>query len=310
MKRSISVVIPVFRSAPILGELYQRLAAVLSAQTEKWEIIFVDDASGDGTFERLVELHEGDPRVKVVRFARNAGQHHATLCGLQRATGELVFTLDDDLQNPPEEIPAFIAKVDEGYDLVIGRITGAKQHSWSRNAASSAVQALVSLILGKPKSLALSSFRCMTRRTLAGITSYNGKHVYIPALMLSSTPPERICNVSVSHHQRHTGKSTYTLGKLVKVFSYLLINHSYLPLRLVSGWGVALSVASVGYAFFIVAKALFFGVKVAGWPSLAVLVSFLSGNILFGMGILGEYIGRLVNDSSCGAQFPVFEERR
>lgn len=307
--RSISVVIPVFRSAPILAELYQRLAAVLSPLASDWEIIFVDDASGDGTFERLVELRERDPRVKLVRFARNAGQHHATLCGLQRAAGELVFTMDDDLQNPPEEIPAFIARIDQGYDLVIGKITGGKRHSPLRNLASSAVQALVSLILNKPRELSLSSFRCMTRRTLSGMTSFTGKHVYIPALMLGSTPADRICNVPVSHHARFRGESNYTLRKLFKLFSYLLINHSYLPLRLVSVWGFALSVASIGYAFFIVVKALLFGVKVAGWPSLAVLVSFLSGNVLFGMGILGEYIGRLVDDSSHAAQFPVFEER-
>lgn len=308
MKKLISVVIPVFRSGTILDELYQRLETVLSSLTDHWEIILVDDASNDGTFDRMSELHNRDNRVKLVRFARNMGQHHATLCGLRRAGGDYVLTLDDDLQNPPEEIPHFLAKIEEGYDLVIGRITGGKRHSWWRNIASAAMQSLVSRILGKPRGLALSSFRCMTRRTLGGITSFTGMHIYIPALMLSSTPPERICNIPVAHHPRLAGSSNYTLRKLFKLVSYLLVNYSRLPLRLVTAWGFFLSFASIGFALFIVIKALVYGTHYTGWPSLAVLILFLSGNILLCMGILGEYIGRLVDENSRASQFPIFEE--
>ncbi|PKO54949.1 MAG: glycosyltransferase [Betaproteobacteria bacterium HGW-Betaproteobacteria-2] len=308
MKRSLSVVIPVFRSGYGLKELYTRLSEVLNKITETWEIILVDDGSNDGTFEHMISLRQKDSRVKLVRFTRNIGQHHATLCGLKRAKGDIVFTLDDDLQNQPEEIPVFLAKLDEGYDLVIGKISGSKRHGLFRNIASRIIQALVSFILGKPRSLALSSYRAMTRRVVDGMKTYEGSHVYIPALMLEAVPTDRICNVPVKHQLRAYGKTNYTLRKLFGLSSYLLINHSRMPLRFVSAWGLIVSIASMGYALFIVTSVLLQGTSASGWPSLAVLISFLSGNILFAIGILGEYIGRLIEENANAAQFPIFEE--
>jgi glycosyltransferase involved in cell wall biosynthesis len=308
MSRSISVVVPVFRSGPILPALYQRTSAVLSAITDAWELVLVDDASNDGTFERMLELHRADPRVKAIRFARNMGQHDATLHGLRRCNGDYVFTLDDDLQNPPEEIPRFLARIDEGYDLVIGRIEGGKQHSLLRNLASRAVQRLIGKILGKPRSLALSSFRGMTARAAKGISSYTGAQAYLPALMLGAVPLDRVCNIDVPHHPRADGRSQYTLRKLLKLSSYLVVNHSSIPLRFVTAWGTLLSLASLFYAGYVVADVLVNGSQVTGWPTLAVLVSFMSGNILMCMGILGEYIGRIVTESARSGQSPVFEE--
>jgi glycosyltransferase involved in cell wall biosynthesis len=308
MNRSISVVVPVYRSGPILPALCDRLSTVLSALTNDWEIILIDDASNDGTFDRMVELHRRDPRVKAIRFARNMGQHYATLHGLRRCVGNYVLTLDDDLQNPPEEIPRFIAKVDEGYDLVIGRIEGGKQHALLRNLASKAVQHLIARILGKPRSLSLSSYRCMSRRAAVGMAAYSGAQPYLPALMLGAVPLDRICNLDVPHHPRVDGHSQYTLRKLLKLSSYLVVNHSSLPLRFVTAWGTLLSLASLAYASYVVADVLLNGSAVTGWPTLAVLVSFMSGNILMCIGILGEYVGRLVTESARLGQSPVFEE--
>ncbi|GAB2492630.1 glycosyltransferase [Pseudoxanthomonas sangjuensis] len=308
MTRSISVVVPVYRSGPILPVLYERLSTVLSALTDVWEVILVDDASNDGTFDSVLELHRRDSRVKAIRFARNMGQHYATLHGLRRCMGEYVLTLDDDLQNPPEEIPRFLTRVDEGYDLVIGRIEGSKQHSLLRNLASGAVQWLIARILGKPRSLALSSYRCMSRRAARSISTYSGAQVYLPALMLGAVPTDRICNIDVPHHPRMDGHSQYTLRKLLKLSSYLVINHSSIPLRFVTAWGTFLCVASLVYAAYVVVDVLLNGSAVTGWPTLAVLVSFMSGNVLMCMGILGEYIGRLVSESARSGQSPVFEE--
>jgi glycosyltransferase involved in cell wall biosynthesis len=309
MEKSISVVIPVFRSAATLRELYRRLESVLSNLTDHWEIILVDDASNDGTFAAMLDLRNLDDRVKLVRFSYNMGQHNATLCGLTRAVGDYVFTLDDDLQNPPEEIPNFINKMNEGYDLVIGRIVGGKRHSWWRNIASTLMQSLVSHILEKPKDLTLSPMKCMSRRTLKGVTSFTGRHVYIPALLFRSTPHDRICNIPVAHHPRLAGRGNYTLSKLFRLASFLVINYSRLPLRLVTAWGLFLSVASIAFATYTVIRSLIYGNTHIGWPSLAVLISFLSGNILLCVGVLGEYIGRLVDESYRNGQFPIFEER-
>jgi glycosyltransferase involved in cell wall biosynthesis len=303
----VSVVVPVFRSGGVLPLLYSKIAAVLDGLQLEWELVLVDDASNDGTFDVMRTLNRQDPRVRVVRFARNMGQHHATLYGIQKTTGEFVVTLDDDLQNPPEEIPRFLAAMTDA-DLVIGKISGAKEHSISRNLASRSVQSLVGSILGKPKSLSLSSYRCMTRRAATAIGQYSGAHVYMPALMLGAVPVDRIRNIDVAHHPRASGTSQYTLRKLARLLSYLLINHSALPLRFMTGWGILLSIASLCYAAFVLLDVLINGSSVTGWPTLAIMVSFMSGNILMSMGILGEYVGRLIAENARSGQSPVFEE--
>jgi len=304
----ISVVVPVYRSGGQLGKLYARLQPVLDATGEPWEIILVDDASGDGTFDAMLDLRRRDERVRLVRFARNAGQQHATLCGLARARGQWVITLDDDLQNPPEEIPRFLERLRQGDDLVIGRIQGEKRHVGYRNLASAFIQWLAARIVGKPGHIALSSYRGMSRRAVDGITAYAGTHVYLPALMFAAVPADRISNVPVEHHARGAGRSTYTLRKMLRLASYLLINYSSLPLRVMTAWGFLVSVASLAYAVWIAIRVLLEGSPVTGWPTVVVLVAFLSGNIMLCLGVLGEYIGRLVQENSRLAQFPVFEE--
>lgn len=307
MNRSISVVVPVFRSGPTLDALLDRLAPVLERVASDWELILVDDASNDGTFDRMLELRTRDPRVKLVRFARNMGQHHATLCGIKRARGDVVVTLDDDLQNPPEEIPTFLAKLDEGYDLVIGRILEQKKHSAWRNFSSAAMQKLAARIVGKPRDLALSSYRAMSRRGASALASYRGVQTYLPALFFGLIPCDRIANVDVAHDERRHGTSTYTLRKLLKLSSYLLINHSRIPLRLTSALGVLTSLASVVVAGILAVDTLLHGTSVKGWTSLAVLIMLVGGCILLCLGIVGEYIGRLLVESSTPEQFPVFE---
>lgn len=304
----ISVVVPVYRSGEQLRNLYARLQPVLDAVAPAWELILVDDASGDGTFDVMLDLRRDDDRVRLVRFARNAGQQHATLCGLAKSRGTWVITLDDDLQNPPEEIPRFLSRLQEGYDLVIGRIAGEKQHLGYRNLGSAFMQWLAARVVGKPRHISLSSFRGMSRRAVDSITAYAGTHVYLPALMFAAVPVDRISNVPVAHHARGAGNSTYTLRKLLRLSSYLLINYSRLPLRVVTVWGFLVSAASLGYAVWIAMRVFVEGSPLTGWPTVVVLVAFLSGNIMLCLGVLGEYIGRLVQENSRLAQFPVFEE--
>lgn len=308
MNIDVSIVVPVFRSGEQLRALYDRLRDTLDSTGREWEVILVDDASGDGTFGVMLDVRRADPRVRLVRFARNAGQQYATLCGMTRARGACVITLDDDLQNPPEEIPNFLAKLEEGFDLVIGRIEGGKKHRPYRNLGSALVQWLASRIVGKPRHIALSSYRAFSRRAVDIVTAYAGAHVYLPALMFSAVPADRITNLPVAHHDRGAGRSTYTTRKLLKLASHLLINYSSLPLRLATVWGFLISLASVAYAGWIALRVLLHGSPLTGWPTVVVLVAFLSGNVLLCLGVLGEYIGRLVQENSRIAQFPVFEE--
>jgi undecaprenyl-phosphate 4-deoxy-4-formamido-L-arabinose transferase len=148
----------------------------------------------------------------------------------------------------------------------------------------------------------------MSRRVVRSISAYSGAQAYLPALMLGAVPADRICNLDVSHHPRMDGRSQYTLRKLLKLSSYLVINHSSIPLRFVTAWGIFLSAASLAYAAYVFVDVLLNGSAVTGWPTLAVLVSFMSGNILMCMGILGEYVGRIVSENARSGQSPVFEE--
>jgi undecaprenyl-phosphate 4-deoxy-4-formamido-L-arabinose transferase len=303
----ISVVVPVFRSAPLLPALAARLKSVLDAQGRPWEIVMVDDASPDDSYAVMQGLRKADPRVRIIQLARNHGQQHATLCGLNYARGEEVVTIDDDLQNPPEEIAALLAKLREGHAAVIGRITDKRHGQW-RNAGSRAHQYFAERIIGKPRGLYLSSFRALSRAAVDRLVRYKGAHPHISALLLKSVPPGAIVNVEVRHEARSVGSSTYTLRKLLKTASFLLINHSYIPLRFMIGWGFILSLLSLAFAAWVVVQVLFFGAAVQGWPSLAVLVAFLSGNILMALGVVGEYLGRLVEEFSASEQFAVHRE--
>jgi glycosyltransferase involved in cell wall biosynthesis len=307
----ISVVVPVYKSGDILLKFHERLTAQLALLTEDWELILVDDCSPDDTWSKASELHFFDARVKCVRLARNHGQQHATLCGLGYASKSFVITIDDDLQCFPEDIPLFIEKLKSGSRVVIGKISaGSKQHRWWRNIASTINHRLVARIIGKPKKLGLSSFRAMTLDVAKRLSNYKGAHPHIAAMIFRLVPHTLICNVDIRHASREDGKPTsYSLRKLVKTLSYLIINHSYMPLRLMVGWGIIISLLSIAYAIWVGSRTLMGDYSLPGWASLAVLVSFLSGNILLALGILGEYLGRLVEEASSVGQFSVFEER-
>lgn len=306
----VSIVIPVYRSASLLPQLYDRLRGVLDTVSDHWEIILVDDASPDESFTAMQKLRMGDQRVRIIQLARNHGQQHATLCGLNYARGRYAITLDDDLQCQPEDLPKFLTQLRNGMHVVIGRINkGEKKHQWWRNLGSAVNQYLAGRILGKPDDLYLSSYRGFSRYAVDKVTAYKGAHPHIAALFLKAVPHRHIANVDVAHEPRADGgSSTYSMAKLIKTISYLLVNHSYLPLRFMIVWGVILSCVSFLFALWVALRAILFGHSVAGWPSLAVLVAFLSGNVLLSLGIVGEYLGRLVEEASTVEQFTIFRE--
>ncbi|MEM8953025.1 MAG: glycosyltransferase family 2 protein [Verrucomicrobiota bacterium] len=302
---AVSVVIPSYRAKKSLPELFQALKETLDDCAESWEVILVDDASPDDSYLVMQKLRQEDPRLTTVRLSRNRGQHYATLCGLKIAQGSVIITLDDDMQHHPADIPRFLAKLQEGYDIVMGKISQ-KEHSAWRNFASQLVQSLVSRILGKPKSLYLSSYRALSRRAVNSIGAYRGVHVYMPALMFNAVPTSQIVNIDVAHHERAYGQSNYSIPRLVRLFSYLLINHSFIPLRVTTAWGVFLSIASFLFAAALVVKTVLSPSAVAGWTSTVVILSFLFGNAFLAVGVLGEYIGRLVEQMSQDQQSSIY----
>lgn len=307
---SISVIVPVYRSGKTIDELYRRLSTVLSPRANEWEVIFVDDSSPDDVWDKIRNLRTKDPHVRGVKLAFNHGQQRATLCGIQYARYQTIVTIDDDLQCRPEDIPNLVSALEEGAYAVFARFKKGdrKQAGW-RMAGSRLNQFFAGKILGKPDWLQISSFRAFRSEVAKKMLLYKGVHPHISALILRTTPISRVRNVEVEHHRRADGgRSNYSLFKLLQTLSLLLVNHSYIPLRFLSWWGALVSVASLFYAVSVLARTVMYGSAQQGWPSTIVLVSFLSGNILLALGIIGEYVGRLVEQSSMVEQFTVFEE--
>lgn len=293
-----SVVVPVFNSEHTLGELCERISKVLQQNGNSYEIILVDDCSSDGSWRTMKGIREKDGRVKIIHLMRNYGQANATICGFNYSTGEYVITIDDDLQNPPEEIPKLIERANEGYLVVYGKYR-VKKHGRMENLLSAIFQALMLRILDIPKKVYISAFAILRSDVARNAASIKSAYPFLPALVFKSAPASRIDNVEVVHEERRVGRSNYTPYKLIKLSANLLINYSSLPLMLVGLFGTAISLLSIGFGILLIVKRMLnpcYGL--IGWNSLIIAVSFLSGAILMGIGIIGEYLRRILAEIS------------
>lgn len=291
-ERLVSVVIPVYGS-PVLDALTARIEDVFRGRRESYEIIYVDDASSDGTtwpaLERLAREH---PHVRALQLSRNFGQHAATVCGLREARGDVVITLDDDLQHDPEDIPLLLAQAD--HDIVIGQLIE-KKHALHRRIGSMAKSYFDRLIFGKPKHVRLSSFRLLSRTVVDGMLAVQTPHPFIPALMFHIT--DDVVGVPVRHSRRAQGRSGYTLRKLIRLFKELVISNSSIALRFSAYIGMTCSVIAFVLAGIEIYRKLVHRVGVQGWTSLFAALMFIGGLLLFSVGIVGEYLIRIVESS-------------
>lgn len=288
----ISIVIPVYNSR-VLEDLVARIDRVFAGRSEDHEIIFVDDFSPDpAVWETLARLAAANPVVRALQLTRNFGQHAATLCGLREARGEFVITMDDDLEHSPEEIPRLLAMRDR--DVVIGQFR-AKQHSLATRASSRVKGIFDWLLLGKPRHIQLSSYRMLSRVVVEGMLTIRTAHPFIPALMLHVT--RHLVGVEMEHGRRDRGRSSYTLAKRLRLFTDLIIHNSSVVLRLVGQLGLALSFFSLLIAAFIVYRKLVHGIAVVGWASLLTTQLLIGGLLLFSVGVVGEYLVRIIESS-------------
>lgn len=291
-----SIVVPVYNSEKSLEQLYARLNQVFQHDLQQsFELILVDDGSSDGSWEVMRKLRACDPNVKIIRLTGNVGQHYALLCGFRFCCGQWIITMDDDLQNPPEEIPKLIRKMSEGFDLIIG-IQEKKHHSWYRNLGTHLMDQLNNWIFQKPRDLKFSNFKLFTRDALqAMIANLTPNYVYLAAAILQGLPHDRIANVTVKHSHRQYGHSQYSMLKLFSLSSNLLINHSVIPLRAGIYLGLAISVMCLMFTGFVLLRVLLYGpIKVVGWASLIVFITFLFGILFIFLGIIGEYLYRIL----------------
>lgn len=286
----LSVVVPVYRSAATLRTLVNRLVPVLVRLDPAYEIVLVDDGSPDDSWTLLCQLQAELPEhITAVQLMRNYGQHNALMCGFRHARGAWVVTLDDDLQNPPEEVPKLVAALRQGdLDLVYG-VGPARQHAGWRNLGSALVNSFYRRVFRLP--VRISPFRAVRRELVESILSYRLNFTFVDGLFAWNT--QRIGMVPVAHHARAVGRSGYSLSKLAVLALNLFTNFSLLPLQLVSLCGVL--AAGAGLTLALVFTLLYFlrEVPVTGWSSLMVALLVLGGMQLLALGIIGEYLGRL-----------------
>jgi dolichol-phosphate mannosyltransferase/undecaprenyl-phosphate 4-deoxy-4-formamido-L-arabinose transferase len=297
-----SVVIPVYRSARILPTLYQRLTTAMQGLGAPYEIIFIDDCGPDSSWAVLQELAAGDGAVTAIQLMHNYGQSSATLCGLAHANGEVVITMDDDLQHPPEEIPALMRALGAEVDVVMG-VPKEKKHSWFRRLGSNALHNINCYLLGNSRGLRFSSFRLMRRPVVDGLLTLRTLSPALGPMIHSVT--SRIVNATVEHAPRYEGKSGYTLGRLLSQSMNNVIGYSMLPLRLLAILGCFGILLSIAFALVLVIRYLIGGITVPGWTTLALLLVLLSGFNFFAFAILGEYVLRILQRVNSTPQYLV-----
>lgn len=290
-----SVVIPVFNSHGVIGVTIDRTVAFFRKEALHLEIVLVNDGSLDESWKVICQKAREYPEVIAVNLLHNYGQHVANLCGFLHTTGDYVITMDDDLQNPPEEIRKLIDKATEGYDLVIGHFKE-KKHSLLRRMGSRLVGLINRKIFYAPKDLVLSNFRIIRKDVVERVCEYKTSYPYIPGLVLMFSSQRT--NVMVEHNRREVGQSNYNLWRIAKLISEILFNYSSYPLRLVAGIGLGTALISFALSLFYLVAAAVNGISVPGWATVVVLLSFFNGMTLFVLGMVGEYLVRLINQTS------------
>jgi glycosyltransferase involved in cell wall biosynthesis len=302
-----SVVIPVYNGQNSIEELCERIRKVFETITSNYEIIFIDDNSKDGSWEVLKKIHRNNENIKIIHLMKNYGQHSATLCGFKQSKGKYVITLDDDLQNPPEEIPKILEASRKGYWVVFGRYP-TKKSDFITKILSNYLQMLIQKICGLPKTITTSSFSVYHREVINNIIEIKSAFPFLPALIASSVSPDKIINIDVLHNERKTGKSNYNFFSHFKFSLNLIINYSSLPLIALSVIGFILSFGSFLVSLSIIINRIIdpsYGL--VGWNSMMVAICFIGGAILMGMGIIGEYLRRILTEVSHGQQYVIDE---
>jgi len=287
-----SIIIPTYNTEKSLELLARRLKTVFETVVHApYEIIFVDDCSSNpNTWITLTQLVKSQEHVQAIRMMRNFGQQAAIVCGMRSAKGAYVITMDDDLQHLPEDIPALIAKRD--HDVVIGQFNK-RNHSFSKILFSRTKGFFDKVVLGKPSHIQLSPYRLINRSTVEGMKHLFGTpYPFIPAMMFYVT--KDIVGAEVNHASRHDGNTGYSFIKLIGLFSNLLINNSSFLLRVIGNVGLTISFLSFALGLYFIYHRIVHATKIVGWTSVIVTVLFTGGLLLFSIGVIGEYLIRII----------------
>ncbi len=286
----ISVVVPAYNSSAVLPLLVKELEAVLPGCTTSFELILVNDASPDQSWHTITDLARGRTWIHGINLMRNVGQHNALLCGIRAAKYEIIVTIDDDLQNPPAEIPRLLEKLEQGYDVVYG-IPEHERHGILRDLASRMTKLVLQNAMGAEIARNISAFRIFRTQVREAFQQYRGPFVSIDVLLTWGTT--RFGALTVRHDSRRVGISGYTMRKLIAHALNMMTGFSVLPLQLASVTGFTFTVFGLLTLAFVISRYLIYGSPVPGFPFLASIIAVFSGAQLFALGIIGEYLARM-----------------
>ncbi|MBP3983140.1 glycosyltransferase family 2 protein [Pseudoxanthomonas helianthi] len=286
----VSVVVPVYAGAAMLPELHARITNVLESTGYSFELILVDDRGHENNWLAITSLSESDGRIVGIRLTRNYGQHAATLCGLAHATGRWVITMDEDLEHPPEAMPAMLLACKERAPLVYG-VFPKRKHAWYRNLTSELMRLTLKRAFPDLNE-DYTSFRAMHATLAHRLAQFDLSRPYIDGMLSWIT--NSVATVQVQHGERLSGESAYTLRKLISHALNIFITFSQLPLRLASYAGVVIACSSFIYMIYVLVARLMGWVTSPGYASIMSVVLFACGIQLTILGVVGEYIGRLM----------------
>ena len=289
-KPDVSVIVPVYNSEETLPELVRALQSVLPDCCQRFEVVLVNDGSRDASWSTICRLAQEHSWVSGINLARNYGQHNALLCGIRRGKFDVLVTMDDDLQNPPEEIPKLLQKLDDGYDVVYG-VPQEEQHGLFRNLASQFTKMALREAMGAEIAQNVSAFRVFRKRVSIAFAHYRGSFVSIDVLMTWGTT--RFAALRVKHAPRRAGVSGYSVGKLIAHAFNMITGFSVLPLQVASVLGFAFTLLGFVLLSYVVGRYFLQGSSVPGFPFLASMIAIFSGAQLFALGVIGEYLARM-----------------
>ena len=287
---NISVVIPVYNSEQILPTLVRRLEPVLRSLSSVYELVLVNDGSADASWNAIEDLASRHDWICGINLMRNYGQHNALLCGIRAARYDVIVTMDDDLQNPPEEIPKMIQKLEEGYDVVYGTPMK-EQHGLLRDLASQVTKMALKTAMGVETARMVSAFRVFRSTIKDAFVNYQGSFVSIDVLLTWGTT--RFAAIPVKHEVRQFDTSNYTFKKLITHAFNMMTGFSTLPLQLASILGFFVTAFGIIIFIYVVASYLIYGGSVPGFSFLACIIIIFSGTQLLVLGIFGEYLARI-----------------
>jgi undecaprenyl-phosphate 4-deoxy-4-formamido-L-arabinose transferase len=288
--QSLSVVVPVYNGAATVPALVDRLRAVLRAGTSQFEIILVNDGSRDTSWATIESLALRYPEIVGIDLMRNYGQHNALLCGIRRTRFDIIVTLDDDLQQPPEEIPRLVARLAEGFDVVYGTPKH-EQHGFWRNVSSRVTKAALGTATSATVAPMVSAFRCFRSSVKPAFEEYRSPLLSIDVLLTWATTS--FASVTVRREPRRSGVSNYRVRALVRHTMNMMTGYSLLPLQMATMIGFLFTIFGIMVLAFVIGRYLIVGTNVAGFPFLASIIAIFSGAQLFALGIIGEYLGRM-----------------